>query len=96
MSLPYPDRDAFLEGIHRAQFKSPPADFRALTAEEVEKVRQSPRDSSLLIKQESGHRPSAPLPYELAVDGRVDAEQKQLELTFAAGNKRFGGPKILP
>ncbi|QDT74413.1 phosphocholine-specific phospholipase C [Lacipirellula limnantheis] len=94
VSLPYPDRDAFLEGIHRAQFKSPPADFRALTAEEVEEVRQSPRDSSLLIKQESGHRPAAPLPYELAVDGRVDAERKQLELTFAAGSKRFGAESL--
>jgi len=94
VQLPYPDRDEFLEGIHRAQFKSPPADFRALTPEEIEAIRREPNASDLLIKQEAGTRPSAPLPYELAVDGRMDADRKALELSFAAGNKRFGAESL--
>jgi hypothetical protein len=57
VSLPYPDRDEFLEGIHRAQFKAPPADFRALTAEEVEAIRRDPNDGELLITQERAHAP---------------------------------------
>jgi phospholipase C len=85
VSLPYPNRDKFLEGIHRAQFKTPPADFRALSAEEIKEIRQAPTASDLLVKQESGNRPAAPLYYELWAHGAIRRERRQLEIRFGAG-----------
>jgi phospholipase C len=90
VELPYPARDEFLQGIHRAQFKSPPSGFHSLSSEEIELARRSPRDGSIIPAQEPGTRPSAPLPYELKVDGSIDSASGELRLTFAAGNVRFG------
>jgi phospholipase C len=90
VELPYPDRDEFLEGIHQAQFKSPPADFHALSADEIATMRKEPTSSDLMPRQEPGQRPAAPLPYELSVNGAVDPQTKTLNLAFAAGNARFG------
>jgi phospholipase C len=90
VELPYPDRDEFLEGIHQAQFKAPPADFHALSADEIATMRKEPNSSDVMPRQEPGQRPAAPLPYELAVNGAVDPQTGELSISFAAGNERFG------
>ena len=41
-------------------------------------------------RQEPGTRPSAPLPYELIVNGQLSEDRKQLTLRFEARNERFG------
>jgi phospholipase C len=85
----FPPRDEFIESIHKAKFAGPPANFHPLTAEELEQIRRDPW-LSLLPRQEPGTRPSCPLPYELAVDGTLDAATARFKLTFAAKTDRFG------
>ncbi|HET6325438.1 MAG TPA: phospholipase C, phosphocholine-specific, partial [Planctomycetaceae bacterium] len=47
-------RDAFLEQIHRAQFKRLPTDYHLLTREEIEHIRRDSQRSPLLPRQEAG------------------------------------------
>jgi len=88
--LPTPvARDPFLEGIHKAQFKSIPSDFQPLSKEEIAQSTQSPK-APWMPKQEPGTRPSCALPYELTVNGRLSEDRKSFEITFAAGTNAFG------
>jgi phospholipase C len=90
VALPFHERDSMIRDIHRSQFLSRPnaksveattnRDVAGNTSEVVGKV---PR-------QEPGTRPSAPLPYELAIDGQLDPERKQFTIVFEARNNRFG------
>jgi phospholipase C len=41
-------------------------------------------------RQEKGVRPSCALPYELYVDGKLNADKTAFEIKFAAGNKVWG------
>jgi phospholipase C len=86
--LPFPPRDEFLQQIHNARFKKEPNNFRALSKDEIEQLRRDPRSSPLMPRQEPGQRRSAPLPYQLAVDGTVEAGR--FVLSFAAGRDVFG------
>lgn len=90
VKLPFHDRDEFFEGIHRAQFKSPPDGFRELTTAEIEQMRKAPSTARVMPRQEAGRRPSAPLPYELVVDGKLGDVGKRLRIDFEARNERFG------
>jgi phospholipase C len=86
----FPGKEAFIESIHKAQFKNPPANFRKLTPSETEDIRKQPARTTLLPQQEKGVRPSNALPYELYVSGKVTADRKKFELLFAAGDNVFG------
>jgi phospholipase C len=88
--LAFPNREEFFQAIHRAQFLSPPGDMRPLTPAEIESLRNSPHTSKLMPQQEQGTRPSAPLPYELAVNGQRSDDRKQLTVQFEARKERFG------
>jgi len=83
-------RDAFIEEIHRAQFKDLPTGYRVLTTEEIERIRRDPTVSSLLPRQETGVRRSCPLPYELAVDGSLNDERTRFTIRFQARKEIFG------
>ncbi len=85
----FPPRDAFFEQIHKAQFTNLPADFHALTADEIEQLRHDP-PSSPLPRQEPGVRRSCPLPYELSVNGRLDAGRTRFRISFEAKAAQFG------
>jgi phospholipase C len=89
-AIAFPPRDEFLESINEAQFKAPPADFHALSQEDLERLRQRPVASSLLPRQESGTRPSSPLPYQLAVEGSLNRSRTHFTIRFEAGNTLFG------
>lgn len=89
-ALEPPPRNAFIEEIHRAQFKHLPDGFRVLSVAEIEHIRRDPDASPLLPRQESGVRRSAPLPYELAVDGSLDDERTRFTIRFEACKNRFG------
>ncbi len=83
-------RDAFIEQIHRAQFKELPTGYRALTREQIDQVRGDPRSSPLLPQQETGVRPSCALPYQLVVDGSLNEKRTHFVLRFEARKEAFG------
>lgn len=82
-------RDAFLEAIHRAQFKNPPTGFHPLTEKEVADVRAQSKET-MMPKQELGTRESCPLPYELFVDGALNKDRTHFRISFQADNTIFG------
>jgi phospholipase C len=83
-------RDAFLESIHRAQFKEVPGGFKALTSQDLELIRRDPRRSALLPRQEPGVRRSCPLPYQLVVEGKLNDKRTHFAIRFASLNDAFG------
>jgi phospholipase C len=88
--LPFFSRDKFLEQIHAAQFEKLPSGYKLLTAADIDQLRADATASKILPQQEPGTRPSCPLPYELAVDGKLADDGDGFTVTFAAGNERFG------
>lgn len=87
-SLTFPERDAFIEQIHKAKFKDHPKGFRPLQPAEVSKARENWQNAEFMPRQEPGTRPSCPLPYELAVNAKP-TESGALAVEFNAGNTRF-------
>lgn len=87
---PVSDRSEVIEGIHRAKFKAPPTGFQKLTRADIDQIRRDPQASPLVPRQEPGVRRSSPLPYELVVDGRLDAERDRFNIRFEARNQQFG------
>ncbi len=91
------DHNQFVADIHRAKFKALPTGFHAVSDSELAELRENPQASPWLPKQESGLRPSSPLPYELHVTGKLTAARDELIIRFEAGNELFkeraaGGP----
>jgi len=84
------ERIPFLEGIHQAQFRDAPANFKQLTEEEIKQINSDPLQSPYFPKQEKGVRPACALPYELYVNGNFDPSKNTFGLDFKAGNKIFG------
>lgn len=88
-------KEPFIEGIHKAQFKDVPTNFKPLTNDEIQQCNTAPLASPCLPRQEAGVRPSCALPYELYVDGRMT--NNRFALTLAAkrdvfGEKALGAP----
>ena len=84
------ERDEFIEGIHKAQFKKLPSNFKKLTDNEIALINKAPWSSPFMPVQEKGIRSSCALPYELYADGRLDSDKKTFQITLTAGNKLFG------
>ncbi|AUD03824.1 phosphocholine-specific phospholipase C [Spirosoma pollinicola] len=82
------DKQAFIEGIHKAQFKEVPKNYKRLSESEIQQCNDSSVPSALLPAQEEGVRPSSALPYELLVDGHI--ANKQLVIKMAAKKEAFG------
>ncbi len=87
-------KDPFVEGIHRAQFKKLPSDYKLLTKQEIAQTNYEPHASPHLPQQEKGIRPSCALPYELYADGELSADKKFFEINFSAANKVWGDKTI--
>jgi phospholipase C len=75
------DRDATVEQIYNAKFRERPRGGEALTAQAI-------AAADVGAAQESGTRPSCPLPYELAVNASV--RDGTLRLTVSARRDAFG------
>ncbi len=91
LDLPQPvQRDPFLGSIHQAQFRQLPDGFRKLSAEDIAQVRARKDLPAWMPRQEPGNRPACALPYELGVDGHVQASRKALVVRFSAGRDLFG------
>jgi phospholipase C len=67
-------KDAFLESIHKAQFKPLPNDFTA----------------EFSARQEPGTRPSCALPYCMNAGGWLSADKSRFEIVFSNNNRVFG------
>lgn len=92
-SIPLPTfvpRDAFIEDVHKAKFKQVPSNFRPLHPEEIEQLNQQPAISPLMARQEKGVRPACALPYQLTVDGQLNADKRSFAITFSCLTERFG------
>lgn len=82
------EKKTFIEGIHKAQFRDVPANYRRLSEQDMRQCASNPAASPYLPHQEEGIRPSCALPYELYVDGQVT--ENQFILTLAARTDAFG------
>jgi phospholipase C len=83
------DRDQFVTQIHGAQFKDLPRGYHSLSDSELVDLRRSLVGSPLLPKQESGVRPSCPLPYELFVSGSLNSARNEIVIRIQAKNDLF-------
>ena len=83
------DRDRFVTQIHEAQFKDLPKGYHPLSDLELVELRRSLARSPLLPRQESGVRPSCPLPYELFVSGSLNSARNELVIRFQAKKELF-------
>ncbi|GAB4053732.1 phosphocholine-specific phospholipase C [Spirosoma litoris] len=81
-------KEAFIESIHKAQFKPVPSGYKAFSADEIREINQNPVASVHIPTQEKGVRLANALPYELYVDGHANG--KQFIMTLAAKNEVFG------
>jgi len=88
--LSFPERNEFLESIHKAKFKANPSGFKLLSQKEINLVKSKGYSSSLLPQQEKGIRTSCPIAYELYADGRLSDDKKTFRIKLTAGNKVFG------
>lgn len=73
------EKNAFIESVHKAQFKQLPAGYRKLTP-----------GSPFIPQQEKGVRPSCALPYELYADGKLSNNWKTVEIKLRVGKQVFG------
>jgi phospholipase C len=83
-------RDPFIEGIHKAQFRKLPDDYKLFSTAEIESFNRAPHASPYMAQQEKGIKPSCALPYELHADGKLSSDKSAFEIQFTAGNKVFG------
>ncbi|HWK59544.1 MAG TPA: phospholipase C, phosphocholine-specific [Parapedobacter sp.] len=87
-NLPFIQRDAYLTGIHQAQFRDVPNSFRNLGAYELSGAKARPWNLSDMPQQEPGIKPASAIPYEPYAD--LIANGNGVTLSLAAGNAFFG------
>ncbi|MFY0254047.1 phosphocholine-specific phospholipase C [Chitinophaga sp. 30R24] len=90
VTVPFLERNEFVEMIHNAKFKKLPDGFKALTPEEIAKVNAHPAASEWIPQQEKGVRASNALPYELYVSGKLSEDRQSFDISFEAADKVFG------
>jgi phospholipase C len=84
------NKNNFIEGVHKAQFKKDPYGFKKLNKEEIQQINKEPHSSSLMPQQEKGIRRSCALPYELYAEGKLSDDKKEFAITFEAKDELFG------
>ncbi|NII26958.1 phospholipase C, phosphocholine-specific [Pseudoflavitalea sp. X16] len=83
-------RDEFIEGIHKAQFKKLPSNYRKLTKEEIAQANKQPYATSFLPAQEKGIRNANALPYELYAEGFISEDRKSFDIVMKSDKGTFG------
>jgi len=84
------EKKPFIAGIHQAQFRQAPANFKKLSAAEIAQINTHPEQSPYFPQQEKGTRPACALPYELYTHRQFNEDRQRFDLVFKAGNKVFG------
>ncbi|MGN7822444.1 phosphocholine-specific phospholipase C [Chitinophaga sp. 22536] len=90
VKVPFQERNEFIESVYNARFKKLPDEFKKLTAAEIEKINTNPAKAEWMPRQEAGTRVSCALPYQLYVNGKLGADKKTFDISFAASNEVFG------
>lgn len=91
ITIPAPvERNSFIEGIHKAQFKQLPSNYGKLSKEAIQQANTRPSSTSFMPVQEKGIRDANALPYELYVNGVLSTDKQSFTITFEAGNTVFG------
>jgi phospholipase C len=74
------DRDPFIESIHKAKFKKEPADYRALSNNEIAEVNKA--GASFFFNSGAGKGNAAVIgpSYELYVDSKLDPNKRVCKL----------------
>lgn len=83
-------RDEFIEGIHKAQFKKLPSNYRKLTKEEITLANRTLSSAPFMPVQEKGIRSANALPYELYAEGLLSQDKQSFDIVLKAGNRLFG------
>jgi phospholipase C len=89
-SLPFLDRDKYVESIQKARYKEIPSNYNKLTTEQMAAYNRDGHKMQGAASQEKGIRPSCALPYEMHCEGSVNAEHKTFSLAMRAGNSLHG------
>src|SRR6202012_5235991 len=89
-ALDFLNRNKFVVSIEKARYKEIPANYRKLTAGEIEQINRGSHRSALVPHQEEGIRPACALPYELYADGGPGANGEYFEIRLSAGNQVHG------
>jgi len=84
------DKESFIEGIHKAQFKAVPSNFQKLSVEDISRINQDPASSEHMAHQEKGTRLSRALPYQLYAQGKLSEDKKSFGVTLEARKEKFG------
>jgi phospholipase C len=96
--VPFMQKDAFIEQIHKAKFKDVPKDYHALSTEEIALMSKDVYSSAHMPVQEKGIRPACAIPYDLSAtasvsSGAVWVEMKASKETF--GDASLGSPFLV-
>ncbi|HZY72068.1 MAG TPA: phospholipase C, phosphocholine-specific [Edaphobacter sp.] len=92
--LEFLSRDRFVVSIEQARYKEIPANYKKLTADEIEDINRNPSHSSIIPRQEPGTRPACALPYELYADGALTWDGTEFEIQLTAGKDVHGDKSV--
>ncbi len=88
--LPFQNRDEFIATIHNAKYKAEPGNFRELSEQEQQLVKQSSKHyEGILPLQEPGIRRAPALNYQLESLCTLSDDKTQLIIKMAASNQAF-------
>lgn len=85
---PFIKKEPFVKQIYNAKFKEPPKDYFVLSDAQIKEASEN-LFSAVLPGQEAGIRNSYALPYELAAEGKLSRDKKNIIIDFSAGNRIF-------
>jgi phospholipase C len=88
-TLPFLNRDKFVESIERAKFKEVPSNYKKLSATQIAEYNKDAHTANT-SHQEPGIRPANALPYEMYAEGGISADGKFFGLALRAGNSVHG------
>ena len=88
--LPFLEKNAFIESVHKAKFKNVPSNYKNLSREEIEQINKDPKSSPFIPQQETGTRKSCSIPYELYTEGKLSQDKKTFEIELKAARDVFG------
>jgi phospholipase C len=84
------DQRTWIGTILQAKQQPEPDPGRPLSVDELAQVARDPSQSARLPKQEPGTRPATALPYDLMVDGALDAARSAVRLDLRVLTRLFG------
>lgn len=85
ITFPTPvERNTFIEGIHKAQYKKLPSNYRKLTKEEIAQANAQALPTSFMTMQEKGIRDANALPYELYAEALISKDKQSFSIIMKA------------